>query len=187
MTDSGGAGSGAGWLGSFCTLKQKVIQFLLLVLVLLFRFKSTALGPSVSGAVPYAAENIEGLRTGQSWCPLIERYTLRLFINAIRTSPFRKQYSRAIKNPWNDVRKCVTYDQRANSSAVLSNGASVMLSKFVIPNNGTRTTAARTAFRTCSTSLVWLWRSLTINTLIIFSKNMKFNRTTANLGPSRIQ
>lgn len=128
--------------------------------------------------------------------------------NRMRTSPFRKQYIIAIKNPWNDVRKCVIYDHIANTRAERSNGASVMLSKFVIPNNGNRTTAALTAFLTCSISDVWLWRNLTTRTLMIFSRNMKFNcnyegmffielfilkqylrltKITVNLGPSRIQ
>lgn len=72
-----------------------------------------------------------------------------------------------------------------------------MLTMFVIPSRGTSTTAARTAFLTrksqfsidsgryfffdfsthftCSTSLVWLCRSFTTNTLIMLSKNKKFN------------
>lgn len=78
------------------------------------------------------------------------------------------------------------YDQSANSNAVRCSGASVMFNIFVMPSNGIKTMAARTALRTCSMSLVWLCRNLTTNTRIMFSKNMKFNNNTAKRGPSSI-
>lgn len=63
----------------------------------------------------------------------------------IHTSPFKKQYNNEIKNPWKDTKKNVVYDQKPNvvTSWV---GGSVITTKFVIPNNGSRIMAALTAF-----------------------------------------
>jgi hypothetical protein len=114
-----------------------------------------------------------------------------------------------MKNPWKDVRKCVPYDHKANLSGVWSTWESTMLRRFVIPSNGKSTIAARTAFRTCSTSLVRLCLSLTTSTRIMFSRNIMLScketivrklykfylenftkvltQITVRRGPSRIQ
>lgn len=81
------------------------------------------------------------------------------------TSPFKKQYIRAMKKPWNEVKKCVVYDQSANSKADFSSGASYMWSKFVIPNSGKRKTAARTAF---------LWLTQLLNYQYWILENYRF-------------
>ena len=60
------------------------------------------------------------------------------------TSPLRKQYRRAMKKPWNDMKKCAVYDHMPNSRG--PGGGSTIDRKFVMPSNGSNTMAAFTAF-----------------------------------------
>lgn len=50
-----------------------------------------------------------------------------------------------------------------------------MLNIFVMPKRGSNTTAALTAFRTCSTSLVRLCRSFTTKTRMMLRRKIKFS------------
>lgn len=92
----------------------------------------------------------------------------------IHTSPFKKQYNNEIKNPWKDTKKKVVYDQKPNvvTSWV---GGSVITTKFVIPNNGSRIMAALTAFLEIDKNKYWQEKSLSFCETLKTFRNGKFS------------
>ena len=83
---------------------------------------------------------------------LVSRHLSQCVFIMVHTSPFRKQYGRVMKNPWND-RRTFLVRMKIVSRGVSGSDGPTMVTRYVMPSRGTMMIRALAALRL--TFCVW--------------------------------